>query len=348
MHQSNFFHHLLGHVCANFKVPENVVAEKGSAAIYLEKRNTITEQELKNFYENYKQIFNAWEAFYNGYSTTYELLSDETSRVNYVASICARMFWHIRKMPVIKKYVISPPLEKTSAGHYNLESLGFVIQLDIGLGPICLDFCLEQYRYNIGEIDIAAVPDDIVLDGGAYIGDTALYFASRVGPAGKVFSFEFSPNNIARFEHNMALNPELAHRITLVQRPLWSTSNTPISFSNDGPASTVSDTGTAYKTICIDDFVHEHHLTHLDFIKLDIEGAEVEAIRGAAKTIARFRPKLAICLYHAKEHYYQIPLLIKQIHPAYDCYVRHMTAGLAETVLYCIDRGKTRKRPMGC
>jgi hypothetical protein len=67
----------------------------------------------------------------------------------------------------------------------------------------------------------------------------------------------------------------------------------------------------------IDNLVAELALERVDFIKMDIEGAELNAIRGAAQTIRRFRPRLAIAVYHAVEHPELIPKLVREINRSY-------------------------------
>ncbi|MGB2579915.1 FkbM family methyltransferase [Elusimicrobium simillimum] len=69
------------------------------------------------------------------------------------------------------------------------------------------------------------------------------------------------------------------------------------------------------------------------FIKMDIEGAENAALKGAAKTIAAHKPKLAICLYHSLNDMWEIPILIKQIMPNYRLWCRK-NAEAVEFVLY--------------
>jgi FkbM family methyltransferase len=71
------------------------------------------------------------------------------------------------------------------------------------------------------------------------------------------------------------------------------------------------------------------------FIKMDIEGMEVYALKGAAKIIARDSPKLAISVYHKLEHLWEVPLGIHGMNPKYDFYMRQHAA-FAETVCYAI------------
>ncbi len=71
-------------------------------------------------------------------------------------------------------------------------------------------------------------------------------------------------------------------------------------------------------------------------IKMDIEGAELEALKGAKKTIQRDKPKLAICIYHKTEDLWEIPLYIKELVSEYCLYIRHQTFGTGDTVLYAV------------
>jgi hypothetical protein len=85
----------------------------------------------------------------------------------------------------------------------------------------------------------------------------------------------------------------------------------------------------------IDFLVNTKDIAKIDFIKLDVEGAELDSIRGARDSILRFKPKLAISLYHKPNDLFEIILYIKDKFPFYSCYVDHYTIHAEETVLYC-------------
>ena len=69
---------------------------------------------------------------------------------------------------------------------------------------------------------------------------------------------------------------------------------------------------------------------------MDIEGAEYQAILGAKKIIDKYKPKLAICVYHKPEDIWELPWLIHKINQEYKFYLRHYSFGDVETVLYAL------------
>ena len=58
-------------------------------------------------------------------------------------------------------------------------------------------------------------------------------------------------------------------------------------------------------------------------LKLDVEGAEREALCGAAQTIARCKPRLNVACYHRNEDLYALPLLVHELNPEYEIFLRH-------------------------
>jgi FkbM family methyltransferase len=90
---------------------------------------------------------------------------------------------------------------------------------------------------------------------------------------------------------------------------------------------------TTIDVVAIDDLPQARGAT---FIKMDIEGAEMDALLGAASTIGANRPKLAICIYHSHEDMLRLPEWVHDNFPDYLIYVRqHHYLWTAETVMYC-------------
>jgi FkbM family methyltransferase len=79
------------------------------------------------------------------------------------------------------------------------------------------------------------------------------------------------------------------------------------------------------------------------YLKMDVEGAELEALWGARQTIFLHSPVLAICLYHKPEHFWQIPLLIRAIQPSYRLYFRRYAGVPFELICYAVPAERVRR-----
>lgn len=217
---------------------------------------------------------------------------------------------------------------------YDLSKIGYDLKLWYSPLGILTNFDIEQYRY----LDFVKVEKgDNVLDCGACYGDTALYFASKTKD-GSVYSFEFMPENLDLFEKNMQLNPKYKSQIHLCQKAVSDVSDEEVSFCINGPGTRCTkdnlEGDAKVKTITIDDFVLQNNIEKIDFIKMDIEGFEELALKGAINTIRKFKPKLAICAYHKKDDLIVLPQLIKSILPEYKLYIDHFTVNRTETVIF--------------
>ncbi len=227
---------------------------------------------------------------------------------------------------------------------FDLNLIGFDIKFYFSEIAVAIDFILEQYAYKLNnKNNIEVEKNDVVLDIGGCWGDTALYFAHKSGCNGKVYSFEFIPENIKLFTKNIALNKNLAKTIELVKNPVSSASAEKIYYKDYGPGSTISmqpfpeQTGFT-ETISIDDFVQSKNDIKIDFIKMDIEGAEMLALQGAIETIKKYKPKLAIAIYHSMDDFVNIPLWILDLGLDYEIFIGHYTIHTEETI--CFARSK--------
>ncbi len=223
---------------------------------------------------------------------------------------------------------------------HDLSPIGYPIKLYMRPLGIYYTFVYKGYVFNNGETTIGVREGDYVIDGGACFGDTALFFANQVGKEGKVYSFEFVPENLDALNQNFSLNPELKGRIKIIQNPLWSNSGTPVYFESNGPATHVSmkrisEKSSFVDTKTIDDLVSEGTIEKVDFIKMDIEGAETNALKGAENTLRKYKPRLAICLYHSPLDFKAIPEYLNSLNIGYKFYFNHYTMHAEESVLFC-------------
>jgi len=227
---------------------------------------------------------------------------------------------------------------------FDLNKLGYNIKLYFVRLGVAIDFIIEQYAYKIADKTIVEVEKgDIVIDAGACWGDTALYFAYKAGDSGKVYSFEFIPDNIRLFNINKALNPHLMNQIELVEHPISNKADVNIYFKDNGPGSRIefqpfTDQTGFTTTTTIDSFVKENNISKVDFIKMDIEGAELGALEGALETIKKHKPKLAIAIYHSMNDFVNIPNWILDLDLGYEIFIDHFTIHSEETICFAIVR----------
>lgn len=222
---------------------------------------------------------------------------------------------------------------------YDLSGEGYPIQLYARASGVFTQMLLQQYRCATADRCIEVEAGDTVIDAGGCYGDTALYFAYKTGSTGRVFSCEFMPGNLKILQSNLALNPGLGANVEIVPNPLWSASNLQLFVEGVGPAAYITPTpkglsSTKVETLRIDDLAQRRQLDRVDFIKMDIEGAELEALKGAESTIRRDRPKLAISVYHKLHDFWTIPRWIESLDLGYRFYLRHFTIHAEETVLF--------------
>jgi len=182
--------------------------------------------------------------------------------------------------------------------------------------------------------------NEVFIDCGAYDGDTiAAVLRENHGRFERIVAFEPDALSYARCEQYLAsLAPALRNKIELCQLALGAAPGT-ISFSQTGtPASSVVARSPELERIevpCVrlDDVLDGPAPT---FVKMDIEGAEPDAIRGAARTIASARPILTVCSYHQQDHLWTIPLLINEIESDYRFFLRPHLLEVWDLVCYAV------------
>ena len=183
------------------------------------------------------------------------------------------------------------------------------------------------------------LPGDVCVDFGAYEGETTLFLAEKVGESGKVYAVEFVPDQLRLLHDNLNANPEQQNRVIVLAHPFWDESGKETFVTGrDGSAKVSfmrqSDENMTFRTITLDDAVAQYRIDKIDFMKFDVEGAELPILRGAVKTLKSFRPKLAVSLYHADSDFDTIPRFLDSLQCGYEFRLGHHSTGKAETVLY--------------
>lgn len=189
------------------------------------------------------------------------------------------------------------------------------------------------------EEPIIRLEEEVFVDGGCLDLRTSQLLAKLCETNGKsikkVYAFEPDKDNYKICNKKLS-EGRISYDVSLIQAGLWS-ENTSLQFDALGNCSShisIECNGEmdTINVVKMDSVIKDR----VTFIKLDIEGAELEALKGAKDIIVRDKPKLAICIYHKKEDMVEIPYYIKQLVPEYKLYVRHYTNNENETVLYAV------------
>lgn len=286
----------------------------------------------------------------------YETLEDWDSRDLLLSVVAYRAIgWNYVKLPLdnpefsraldelenlASDLDIPDHVKQKGMKRFQLRTLGKDLNVFSEAFGIFNEFVYPQYSYRGYHRVFTAEPGDYVLDCGACYGGTTLNFANDVGPEGRVYSFEFMPENAAVYRSNVHENVNLVNRICLIERPVYSQSDLTMSITGRGPATQVhfAEIKGAEKvqSIKLDDFVTNSGLPRVNLIKMDIEGAEMEALKGATATIEKFKPKMAVCVYHGLSDFYEVPRLLKGIRDDYRIFFGHSTTHGDESVIFAV------------
>lgn len=204
---------------------------------------------------------------------------------------------------------------------------------------------VDKFQYYPKDI-IKLGEHEVFLDGGAWVGDTIQQFIEMTsGKFDGLFAFEASPTNyleclntIARLDNQdriKAFNCGLGQKGKKLYFPKNTLSGDPVC----EPQGLLED----YDVVDISDIrtvLTEEQLNSITFIKLDIEGSEMEALKNMSELITNKMPKLAICVYHHDQDVFEIPLYINSLTNQYDMFLRHHENGIYETVLYCVRKNE--------
>jgi FkbM family methyltransferase len=210
---------------------------------------------------------------------------------------------------------------------------------------------LSRLYDGLEYMDYAVIqPDDVVLNCGVHGGGEIPYFLAclrgqgqlvNIDPLGHDYLSEYSRRSLAAWpglwtERRIALHD----RETVITLPVDESGMAAggrIGEKIDGLASLTVD------GVPIDVIVQELGLKRLDLIKMDIEGAEPRALVGAEKSIRRFRPQLAISIYHQPDHFFEIPMQIAAMVDGYDFFLKSYHFISNETIFYGIPKERPRK-----
>ena len=191
-----------------------------------------------------------------------------------------------------------------------------------------LEFLIrEQLREGVYETSSVKVRlGDVVLDVGSHLG-TFTRFALNKG-ASLVVAFEPEPTNTTCFKKTFE-KEILENKVILIEAAAWESPGS-LRFEPSGSntaAGSVNAAGSlVVPAVTIDETVEHLGLDRVDFVKMDIEGSERYALKGAHRTLSRFGPRMASCIYHRADDRELIPQIVLEARPSYMVDTTHTQA----------------------
>jgi FkbM family methyltransferase len=178
--------------------------------------------------------------------------------------------------------------------------------------------------------------DEFFVDIGAYDGDTIRKFLNIWGEKFRcVFALEPDPQNFGKLVNYLSQLPSaVANKIEA--RALAASSRAcRLRFVNgEGTSAAINESGSIeVNGVRLDDLLEGRHPT---YIKMDVEGAELDAIEGCRRVLLEERPVLAACVYHVQDHLWNIPLAVNRIRPRNSFFLRPYAMECWETVCYAV------------
>ena len=168
---------------------------------------------------------------------------------------------------------------------------------------------------------------------GSYNGDTIRSLNRHIGKIKALACFEPELANYALLDDYLTRDgARIAEDIRVLPYGVYSRDVELFFASGNQFNSNLSETGDiSIQCVTIDRLLPDFAPS---FINMDIEGAELEALKGAEQVIRRYTPDLAICIYHVMDHLWQIPDFLNRLNVGYKFYMRNYTGYISETVVY--------------
>jgi len=211
------------------------------------------------------------------------------------------------------------------------QVLDAVIEFRRTLDPVALQSVVSEHDLYAPDGLFEFADNEVYVDGGSFDGDTIRSFIERVhGRFDAIYGFEPDPVTFAKLKKNFTDEP----RVHPFHAGLHSHAGT-LRFRDDASRGAIfaEDGEIKMPVTTIDEVLGERRLT---YVKMNIEGAEIDALKGGRNAIRKWQPRLAISAYHRASDLWRIPQLVSELVPDYRLYLRQHDGGIIETVLYAL------------
>jgi FkbM family methyltransferase len=219
------------------------------------------------------------------------------------------------------------------ADDHSRRVLEAVIGFRRTLDPALLQPVVTEHDLYAPEKLFEFADDEVYVDGGSYDGDTIRSFIGRVQSRfADIYAFEPDPVTFEKLKANFRDEP----RVHPIHAGLYSRRGS-LRFRDDASRGAIfaADGEIEMPVTTIDEVLGDKRLT---YIKMNIEGAEIDALQGGRKAVSKWHPRLALSIYHRADDLWRIPQLVLELNPDYQLYLRQHDGGIIETVLYALHK----------
>jgi FkbM family methyltransferase len=186
-------------------------------------------------------------------------------------------------------------------------------------------------------------PREVFVDCGAFDGDTIRQLMDHADNSFQaIHAIEADPLSLEKLDAALRLMPPETRSKIHVYPCAVGAERASVRFEITGTVDSrvCAEGGVEVESIPLDEIFANDSTT---MIKMDIEGAEYDALRGGAKVIGRDRPILAICVYHTQSDIWRIPLLVREMLPEHKLYLRAYEGDGFQTVMYAVPPERVRR-----
>lgn len=309
--------------------------------------NCINCKNIEDFYNNFKT------EDYNNFLTNIIYENTKNELIRKKKSFYKIFFLKFRKKHLVKKFKDQKIMLGNSLWDYAKDIFVNKLQYKLLYDFLCdnkskqtlLDILSYKVTFNRDYLknnirptqdqyldsNIMSFSDkEVIVDCGAYIGDNILTYFKYMKTASKYYAIEPDKDNIEIAKRIMS---EEKYKNIEYYTLATGNENKTMKFTSFGAGSYIDTQGKEEINIVrIDDFIKEP----ITFIKMDIEGSEIDTLKGALNQIKNNKPKLAICAYHKPDDLWKIPQYVLSIRNDYKVYLRLYLSTFCESVLYFV------------
>ena len=311
----------------------------GIVELNLSPEYSISKKDLDKYFKN-KDTEKTYSDFIKNLDSKSELV---------VRNILQRIEFNSKFVTVnnLTKKELNDVLSLKNFKYFNYSSDTFFIDYFQKYYPGFTQYEIPVFKYHHGlklfdKNILVYLRDKEVIDAGSFELDSAVIFSSNYNFK-NIHSFEIDLINYEKSKSILKKYYNHIKNILVINKGLWK-HNKFIKISNLGQSTTKINkqkiNNDKIELITIDEYINKEKL-NLGYIKMDIEGAEYEAILGAKDSIKKFLPVMSISIYHNLRDFFEIKPLIETLAPnEYDFYVRKLAPGysILETYLICIPK----------